>query len=158
MKLTDNGVDFYKRFYDEVPIGLYRTSIKDGIFLKANPFLVNLLGFNSLEEMISYGLKSSDLYPPEKRQELLEAIKSHCCIQDFEIEITLPKTKEKKWISVTAKIYEKEGYLEGSIMDVTRRKSAEKDVIDLRQLITNLQKIKETVDSRIQSYDSALTF
>jgi len=137
----------YKRFFDEVPVGLYRTSIEDGTFLIANKFCATMLGFGDVETLIK-SVKAKDLYVPEKRQELLEAIRKNSSIQDFEIEITL--SNKKIWVAVTAKLYEKEGYLEGSLMNITKRKTAEKELNDLKlKFIATMESVQKDVKSRL---------
>ncbi|MFX0207657.1 MAG: PAS domain-containing protein [Candidatus Hodarchaeota archaeon] len=54
----------YQTLYQEVPIGLYRTT-PDGQILESNPCLVDMLGYKSLEDLITLDLeKESERFHP----------------------------------------------------------------------------------------------
>jgi PAS domain S-box-containing protein len=110
----------FRKFFESAPIGFYRTSLKDGSFLMANPTCVKMLGFNSFEEMRTK-VRASDLYPAEERQKFLEAIRKEGGVGDYEIVITLLDGREMN-VLISGTVCEKEDCIEGSITDITDKK------------------------------------
>ncbi len=147
--------DYYKAFYDTAPVGFYVTSIKDGTFLKANFFCVNMLGYDSFEDM-QKEIKSADLYDPARRQELVNLIKERGCTTGFEIELKLPNG-DVKWVVLTARTCANGDCIEGSITDVTERKQLEAKLEEYKMAeINTLQNLQESCQARIDAFDTNL--
>jgi PAS domain S-box-containing protein len=146
-------IKYYKEFYNTAPVGFYRTSIKEGTFLRANPFCVNLLGFDSFEEMQG-SIKSPDLYSAEERAELLRLLKKDGQVTDFEIKVNLPNG-ENKWVIVTARLCKERDCLEGSITDITDKKKMELELEQYKaKQIGVLQNLNEAVKYKIHELDN----
>ncbi len=147
--------DYYKAFYDTAPVGFYVTSIKDGTFLKANPFCVNMLGYDSFEDM-KKEVKSADLYDPAKRQELVDVIKEKGHTTGFEIKLQLPNG-DVKWVVLTARACADGDCIEGSITDITERKQLEAKLEEYQKAeIHTLQNLQESCQARIEAFDTNL--
>ena len=141
--------EFFKRFYETAPIGFYRTCIKTGLFLKANPFCARLL--DTTPEQLINKEYSARFYPAEVRNQLLNKLREKGIVQDFEIALNIKS--EIIWVAITARIYEKEGYLEGSMMDINDRKNIELQLEEMRnKQILELNKITKTVKTRLLNY------
>jgi two-component system sensor histidine kinase/response regulator len=62
----------YRALVENSPIGIYRTSV-DGRVLLANPFILNMLGYESIEELMSQNLERDLKVPDSARfKEMLE--------------------------------------------------------------------------------------
>ncbi len=117
-------------FYDNANVGVYRTDVEGNVIM-ANPAMITLLGFNSLEEM-----KQSPAYEnyknPEDRQRLLDALMENSFVQSFEA-VVLKRDGSEMTISFSARaIRDSAGrfkYLEGIALDVTQKKLAEKAIL-----------------------------
>lgn len=106
----------YRRMFNHLPIGLYRSS-PDGGFLDANPALVRLLGYPNLETLRNeYAL---DLYVhPDDRERFRTMLEAQGVVQGFETRLerfdgeTIP-------IRNTARVHRSAGgdaeYIEGAV-------------------------------------------
>ncbi len=92
----------YKEFFDESPIALFRTCIQTGNFLMANNKTAELLGFGNVPSLIE-SLKSTDLYPIEKRAELIKEIKKRGKIDHYEVNLKTPDGREL-WVICNLRI------------------------------------------------------
>lgn len=149
---------YYKSFYDTAPCGFYTTKISDGRFVKANKFLVNMFGFDTLSDM-KKNIKSTDLYDEGKRDELLALIEENGIVTDFEVEINLP-SGDKKWVIVTAKLCKKRNCIEGSVIDITERKQLELlTKFDFEKMqkneIEEVKKLRRLISERLQDFDKS---
>ncbi len=141
--------EFYKRFYETAPVGFYRTCKETGLFLKVNPFCAKLLGSTPFE-LINKAYSSS-FYPSEIRKSLLNALKKKGIVQDFEIALSVKD--ETIWVAITARLYEEEGYLEGSMMDISDRKNMESELEEIReQQMSEISKITKNIKLRLSNY------
>src|SRR5262249_17994886 len=64
----------YRHLFDNAPIGIYRTT-PQGEILLANPHLIKMLGYNSLDELHGRDLEKDGFeanYPRERFKEMLE--------------------------------------------------------------------------------------
>lgn len=147
--------DYYKIFYDTAPVGFYVTSITDGTFLKANPFCVHMLGYDSFARM-KKEIKSADLYDPTRRQELINLIKEQGNVTGFEIKLHLPNG-DVKWVVLTAQACVDGDCMEGSITDITERKQLEAKLEEYQKAeIHTLQNLQESCKARIDAFDTSL--
>lgn len=117
-------------FYENANLGVYRTDVEGNVIM-ANPAMISLLGFNSLEEM-----KQSPAYEnyrnPEDRYRLIEELRAKSFVQSFEAEV-FKRDGNVMTISFSARaIKDSSGkikYLEGIAQDVTQKKIAEKAIL-----------------------------
>lgn len=135
----------YRNLYENNVIGLWRTSIKDGSFIKINRNTAKNLGFDNVQKLIETH-KVSDFYPSDKRGALLKTLSDNGEVNDFEIPLTLGNGVEKD-VSLCARIYPEKGYLEGSVVDITRRKKAESL---LKASKKEIEKINISLKDRVQ--------
>ncbi|MBZ5543380.1 MAG: PAS domain S-box protein [Acidobacteriia bacterium] len=115
----------WREFVAGAPIGVIRTTV-EGCITEANPALLKLSGFESLEQLNEFGLVN--LYEsPEDRQRLLEAVLDGP-VTGFETQF-----KRAGGRTFTASIHarlvrDEQGrprFVEGTIEDVTERRRAE---------------------------------
>jgi len=120
----------FRRIFENAAEGIFQTSI-DGRILAANPACVNLLGYNSSEELIATVTDVRKLYAePGRRLHLVRVVKEEGNISDFEAIINR-KDGSKIWVSINAHALrdpkEKIVGLEGIVIDITHRKRAQKN-------------------------------
>ena len=148
-------LDYYKSFYDTAPVAFYVTNINDGTFMKANPFCVNMLGYDSFKDMTN-SIKSGDLYDPARRQELVSLIRDKGSVTDFEIKIQL-QNGDMKWVVATARACADGICIEGSMTDITDRKKLEIKLEEYQKAeIHTLQTLQECCQERINAFDNSL--
>lgn len=119
------SLEEYKEIYNLLPVGLYRTSLKDGTFLNANLCCAKLLGFKSPDDLIGK-VKSSSFYAsPSDRKKFISLLQEGI-VENFELELAL-HDDTTIWVAITGRI-SKDGYIEGSLMDITDRKILEEEL------------------------------
>ncbi|MBM0741129.1 SpoIIE family protein phosphatase [Phormidium sp. CLA17] len=127
----------YRSIFENSVEGIFQTSA-DGAYLIANPMLAKIYGYDTPEELIaSMTNVGEQLYVDrDRRTEFAQLIKQQGKISGFESQI-YRKDGNIIWISETARaIYDAQqniaGY-EGTVEDITRRKQAEVEVMQLTQ-------------------------
>jgi PAS domain S-box-containing protein len=131
----------YRNLVESSLIGVFQTNIK-GDFLYVNEALVNMLGFESFEEMIS-GNVLERYKNPEDRKTLIEKLQKAGRVANFEA-VLLTKGGKDKNVLLSAVL---EGdILSGMIRDITELKKAQ-------------EQIQNQVDrlSALRSIDMAIT-
>lgn len=109
--------------------GIYQTT-PDGRFLYANPALIEMLGYESLEEMKKLSI-SDDIYvEPEAREIFKAQIEKYGHVQNFVIQL---RTKQRKQISVLEQahtVHAQDGsiYYEGFIRDISHFRQLEEQL------------------------------
>lgn len=131
----------YDRFFERVPLGLYRLN-STGEILEANPTLVKILGYEQEEDLFSHKLGQYHTEPEtyHQWQQQLEQVSAK---EDFEGQIRNHQGK-LIWVSYKAIAIKNEqgdiiGY-EGAIADITANKQAQLERIKI------LNKVQEAKD------------
>lgn len=132
----------FKSIYNNSSVGLYRTT-PDGTILMANPAVISMLGFNSVDELLQRNLEKNGFneeYPRSKFKEILEKEGE---VIGFETEWER-KDKTKVFVRESAKAVKDETgkilYYEGTVEDITKRKIAE---LELKNYRIHLEKLVE---------------
>jgi phosphoserine phosphatase RsbU/P len=127
----------YRSIFENSVEGIFQTTA-DGTYVIANPMLAKIYGYNTVEELIDRMTNISEqLYVDrDRRSEFAQLIEQHSNISGFESQI-YRKDGSIIWISESARaIYDAQkniiGY-EGTVEDITRRKHAELEVMQLTQ-------------------------
>lgn len=140
----------YKEFFDQAPVGLYKTRQKDGLFVNINQYGANLLGYKSPEEVIGK-VYSKNLYDHETRQKLLRSLRHGNKVTDFEVGL-VRTDGDIAWVSVTA--MNGDDYIMGSFTDITERKKLEAEVAKYEAMACeSLSGISKDIANRLEEFD-----
>jgi PAS domain S-box-containing protein len=122
----------YRNFVENSTVGVFQTKL-DGTILFVNNALVNMLGYSSMQELMN---EKATFYYKDKarRDELVYRLKTNGKIADFEIEFV---TKYGKTIILLMNAILLSDYIDGTLIEITNRKAAEKL---LEQKTVQLQK------------------
>jgi two-component system sensor histidine kinase/response regulator len=143
----------YKRFFDECPIGLYKTRNKDGLFLDINQTGAEMLGYDSPEEVIGK-VYSTELYDPTLRKEIVKQIAKEGKVVDFEAEFCR-KDGSCIWVSISATNGNDE--IIGSIQDISTRKELENEIEELKdQMVIPLQQVEQAAKQRLELFETSI--
>ena len=121
----------YRNLFENVPVGLYRLN-EQGQIIAANPSLLKLLGFQSLEDLQKINFYS--LYVDEKSYALWKNLLKYSEKQHTHETRLRKKDGSIIWVRDTAKVYRDqendELYFEGVLEDITDQKRAQDQLIE----------------------------
>ncbi|MGD8814737.1 MAG: PAS domain S-box protein, partial [Anaerolineales bacterium] len=122
----------YRTLVENISVGVYRSSgDPSGHFLHANPALVEMLGYQSIDDLMNTSI--GDLYQDSRdRAQLLDELAVRGFVRDRELRLK-KRDGTPFWASIntTAKLNE-EGelqWMDGIIEDITERKMAEDQLL-----------------------------
>ncbi|MDD5087843.1 MAG: PAS domain S-box protein [bacterium] len=150
--------------FDNLTIGIYRTT-PDGQILTANPALVKILGYESLDELVSRNLEGEGFHPSYPRSYFKSLIEENGEIQGL----------ESAWVRHDGStIFVRENargvrgehgemlYYEGTVEDITEHKQAEEQSKEQAQEIERsrniLLQILESIPARVFWKDKDLRY
>jgi PAS domain S-box-containing protein len=144
LKESESG---YRNIIEQAVIGIFRTS-PSGIFLAVNPAFARFAGYASPEEMIASvnDIRNQLYVNPADRTRFIEGLSLDGFIQNFEAQY-YHKDRRILWTSINARVVRNGTgdilYYEGTVEDITRRKSMEealkKSEATFRSLVDLLQ-------------------
>ena len=118
----------YRNLFHNSLVGMFRNSLADGTVLDANEAVLKMFGFDSYQ-----GVRTIDLYAnPADRENLKQQLLEQGFVENFESQVRR-QDGSLFWVSYSGKLYAKEGYLEGVMIDITERKQAEEALKTAKQ-------------------------
>jgi len=147
----------YRALFENAVEGIYRSSL-DGKQLRANPALVKLNGYSSEAEQIAgvNDIATEWYVDPYRRAEFARILEEQGTVTDFESEIYRHKTRERIWISETARLVRAPDgtplYYEGTVQDITAYKQAEEMLRALNESLE--QRVVERTEELTQTVDA----
>ena len=145
---NETSTDYqYKALFDNSTIGLYRTT-PDGKILLANHAMVNILGYNSFEELTQHHLKKNLFESSYPRKTYKKLMSEYGFIKGIESDW---KRKDGSVLHVreSAKTIKNEQgeilYFEGSVEDITKFIEAENRIKRLNRAYAVLSNINHSI-------------
>ena len=138
----------FRGLFDNVVEGVYQVTL-DGYLLSANPALIEMLGYDSLEELRAIGSTETLYVVPETRHRLIDRLITEGELVETEYDL---KRKDGTIITITenARLNRDErnqptGF-EGTVTDITERKRAEQRFYEQKERAeVTLQSIADAV-------------
>jgi PAS domain S-box-containing protein len=145
----------FRTLTEAVEVGIFH-SLLDGTFLHVNPAIARMAGYESVEEFM--GLKASDLYAnPSDRQEVIAELLASGRVKEREL-LSVWKDGLHHWISFSAVLMRNRSgdpvSVLGTIIDITRRKEAAEERI---QLLEREHAARLEAESALRDRDEFLT-
>ena len=132
----------YRQLFENVPVGLYRTT-KEGEIIDANPAMVQMLGYPDVESLKAE--KIIRVYPnPEDRIQWQRLIERDGVIRDFQKQLRR-YDGSLIWIEENTQITPGgagQQYYEGTFVDITERRRAEQKMAELQEQLYQSQKME----------------
>ncbi len=119
----------YKSLFENNTVGMYRTT-PDGRIEMANKAFVEMMGFDSVEEIISLNIEKGELYADFDKDRFMNLIEKDGIVTGFETKL-IRKDGSEIFVRESAKaFYDEEGkiiFYEGVIEDITQLKLSSKE-------------------------------
>ena len=130
----------YRTLVQNLSAGVYRnTGSSQGRFIKANPAIVKMFGYASVEEFMKVSV--SDLYmDSEERSLFVEELRRNGIVKARELRLK-KKDGTPMWASCTATMKFDNGniaWIDGIIEDITARKEAEEALRRSNEILNNI--------------------
>ncbi len=125
----------YRNIFNNSEVGMFRTILDGSEILDCNDKFLSIFGFRR-EEMKG---KPSVIHwaDPIERQKMVAMLKAKGYVNDFECKM-VNKQGEIKSCLTSVKIYRENGTMEGTIIDITERKTTEKALQESEEKFRNL--------------------
>ncbi len=136
----------YRGLFEHATEGIFR-STPEGRLLDANPALLKMFGYNSLEEALANitDVAKQIYVKPERRAELQKALHSRGYVEGFEVE-NKRKDGTVFWVNINAHVIrDSSGAIvcyEGSYQDISERKRFEEELRRFPRRILEAQEIE----------------
>jgi PAS domain S-box-containing protein len=119
----------YRAIFEDALVGIYQSS-PEGQFLKANPALARIFGYESPQQLIE-GMRdlARDWYvDPNRREELRRLLAETGAVHNFEHQARR-KDGSKAWLLQSVRVVRDENdklmHYEGTVLDITEKRSLE---------------------------------
>ena len=126
----DKGEEKYRTLFDNSVLGIYRTS-HDGEILEANPALVQMLGYDSFEELSHRNLEIEGFSTEYSRKKFMEILEQSSEIRGLE-SAWLKKDGTPIHVRENSKAIRDEAghvqYIDGTVEDITEIKKAKEQI------------------------------
>ena len=122
-----NSESRYKNLFENVVEGVYIAS-RDGEIVTANPALVKMLGYDSVEDLKSAGPTTMLYVNPVDRERVFARLESDGVVKNFEYRLRRKDGGEIVVLENSRAVLDDDGVIiahEGTLTDITERKQAE---------------------------------
>ncbi|MGI8437567.1 MAG: PAS domain S-box protein [Chthoniobacterales bacterium] len=129
----------YHSIFDNALEGIFQSD-SSGLLTNVNPAFARMFGFAGPEELLRERESSArpDYVDPEKRAEFNHLLEQHGVVSNFESEVKR-RDGSTIWVSENARLVPAtethEFYYEGSVQDITARKSAKQRLAEQAELL-----------------------
>lgn len=121
----------FQNIFENALMGMYRSDIDTGEIIDANNKLAKIFGFDSVENFKK--CNAFDFYQnKEERLKIMDQLRKKGYYEEHQIQLKRIDGS-LAWVSESARIYPKEGYVEGMMIDITDRKLAEDAIVRNRK-------------------------
>lgn len=156
----------YRGIFENITQGIFQVTL-DGTYLSVNPFLADLYGYDSPEDLMnSITNLARELYvDPKRRHKLAQLTLEYGTVKNFESQV-YRKDSAIIWVSVTQHaVYDEQGrflYFEGVVEDITARKKIEDQLYyqafhDGLTQLSNRTWFVQRLEGAIHNYRQSLT-
>lgn len=125
----------YRGLFENVVDGVY-IATRAGVLIAANPALVEMLGYDSTEDLKSVGNTTMLYVNPIDRERVFARLEAQSVVKNFEYRLRRKDGREIVVLENARAVYDDNGKIvahEGTITDITERKRAETRVFEEKE-------------------------
>lgn len=134
----------YAELVNSLPDGVYET-LRDGTVVAANPALVRMLGYESVEELKEVGRAAQFYVRPEARDELRHRLETEGSVRNVEIDLYRKDGQVITVLENSRAVRDEQGRLvcfQGTMTDITERKQALDEIQKARDQALEASRLK----------------
>ncbi|WP_375506764.1 PAS domain S-box protein [uncultured Nostoc sp.] len=118
----------FRNLFENSQFGILCSRIEDGLILDANQRLAELLGYSSVEDLISGTKFTTDFYAnPGDRQRIVTELRQKGSLNNFELQFRQCNGKDR-WGLFSLRLNLEDNCLEAVVADISDRKQVEADL------------------------------
>jgi PAS domain S-box-containing protein len=129
----------YRDLFENAEVGMFRTRLDGSEVIDVNRKLLELCG-RSREEMIGSST-AIQWAEPREREEMLALLKRNGEVTNYECRILNAQGETRSCLQ-SLKVFPLQGVLEGSLVDITERKNAEAERLELERRVASSQRLE----------------
>ncbi|GAB6096453.1 hypothetical protein JCM14469_27060 [Desulfatiferula olefinivorans] len=114
----------YQSLFQRAQAALFRTGIADGRLIAINERYARMAGYPDVPSCMANFNAAESWVDSQKRAEMVKTLFDQGQIRDYETEI-IRADGSRIWILFSATVYRDQGFIEGSIVEITQRKRIE---------------------------------
>ncbi len=122
----------HRDLYETSLACLWRTDVKNGRFIKANLATAQILGFDSVAELMEKGRSSIFYRSVKDRKKFIDLLREKGEVNRLVFPIVLPDGK-KITLLLSARYYPEKGWIEGFGTDITEQKTSEEALMLMKE-------------------------
>ena len=129
---------FYRNIFNSADVGIYRTSIENGLVLEANQRMADMLGYAKPSDMINKVVAVESIWAyPKERAEFHTTVDASGRFNALEVEV---KTRDghTRWHRYSGRVMKDQGYTEGVAIDITDQKMLTESLRRQTDLLSNV--------------------
>ena len=131
----------YRNLYQYAHVGLFETNLKDAKIIACNQRYCDLAGFPNIKSAI--GMGTLHLYSnPVDREEIKKILQEQGYISDYVLQVKNRLTDALFWVEFSARMDMSRGIIEGTLIDITKRRVMEEEKIRLQKRLTRAEKME----------------
>ncbi|MEI8257723.1 MAG: PAS domain S-box protein, partial [Deltaproteobacteria bacterium] len=114
----------YRTLFDNAQVGMYRSRIDGSGYLAVNQAMAETFGYT--REALMGDSSATRWAVPKARDEMVHVLRERGEIRNYEIDV-LARNGEIRTALISARLYPSEGHIEGTIVDITELRRAQKE-------------------------------
>ncbi|MCA1793863.1 MAG: PAS domain S-box protein, partial [Desulfobacteraceae bacterium] len=131
----------YQSLFENAQVALFRNRTSDGKVLEINERYAKMAGYSNKKDCMAEFNAADAWVDQNGRNKLLRLLQKNRFVSDYETQI-IRKDGTNIWISFSAMIFPEQGFLEGSIIEITERKRSEIEREKLQTQLVQAQKME----------------
>jgi len=130
---------FYRNIFNNADVGIFRTSIGDGLVLEANQRMANMLGYDTPSEMVNSISSEQSIWRrgDDRSKRIASGIDDAGRFNAAEVEV-VTKDGLVRWHRYSGRVLKDMGYIEGVAIDITEEKLLTENLGRQTELLTNV--------------------
>ncbi|WP_051670366.1 PAS domain-containing hybrid sensor histidine kinase/response regulator [Bryobacter aggregatus] len=134
----------YRSLFENVAEGVYRSS-EEGKILDANPALVSMLGYDSIEELRRVSIGTDLYFDPADRLPEIYRLRRDGVVNNFELRLKRKDGSSLTVLENARAVLREDGtveHYEGTLTDISHMKQAEETLMQARDQALHVSKLK----------------